>query len=181
MVLLRKNWRHITPTLCTVGIYNICKIHILKFVKTNTMNKLHLILLFVPLISLGQVYSNYYGTLDVNANVNQNINANVNINKNVDVSGNVNVNKTITTIDYEALRLANAQREKNRLESIKYNDSRSRIIAFEIANDPSKAVDYGNPINVKLDKKWVKANGWKKGYLKFKELNNLLFQKEGFE
>ena len=71
--------------------------------------------------------------------------------------------------------------KKYRLESIKYNDSRSRIIAFEIANDPSKAVDYGNPINVKLDKKWVKANGWKKGYLKFKELNNLLFQKEGFE
>ena len=60
------------------------------------MKKL-ILLLFFPLISFGQ-YSSYYGAYDVN------VNADVNINK--------NVNKTIATIDYGALSLANAQMEK---------------------------------------------------------------------
>ena len=62
------------------------------------MKKL-ILLLFVPLVSYGQ-YSSYYGAYDVNADVN--INADVNVN--ADVSINKNVNKTITTIDYGALR-----------------------------------------------------------------------------
>ena len=99
------------------------------------MKKLLIILIFVPLVSLGQTYSRYYGTVDVNANVN--------INKNVDVSGNVNVNKTITTIDYGALRLANAQREKIRLQKQIYNDEKKKSEAIEIALDPSKAIYYG--------------------------------------
>ena len=33
--------------LDTVGIYNICKIHILNYLKTNTMKKLLLVLLFI--------------------------------------------------------------------------------------------------------------------------------------
>jgi hypothetical protein len=141
------------------------------------MKKLLIVFLFVPLVTFGQ-YSDYYN-VDINSRSKVDFSGTVNVNKNVDVSGNVNVNKTITTIDYGALRLANAQREKNRLESIKYNDDRERAIAFEIANDPSKAVDYGNQLNFKVNKKWIKANGFKKTSVNFKELSNLLFQREG--
>lgn len=97
-------------------------------------------------------YSNYY-----NVDVNENINQNVNINKNVNVSGNVH--KTITTIDYGALQMANAQREKNILEQQKFADERQRQIAIEIAEDPLKAYDYGNwlSISTKDRKNWDKA------------------------
>ena len=128
------------------------------------MKNMFLNLVLFSSFTFGQ-YSDYY-RVDVNSN------------SKVEYSGNVNVNKTITTIDYGALRLANAQMERNRLESIKYNDDRAKAIAIEIANDPSKAVDYGNQINIKLNKKWIKNNGLKKGVLKYKDLNNLLFQKE---
>ena len=103
------------------------------------MKKIFQTLLFIPIISLGQTYSRYYGTVDVNANVN--------INKNVDVSGNVNVNKTITTIDYGALRLANAEREKIRLQKQIYDDEKKKSEAIEIALDPSKAIYYGEKTN----------------------------------
>jgi hypothetical protein len=142
------------------------------------VKKLLLLLLIVPTVSFGQ-YSNYY-KVDVNSKSKVDYSGTINVNKNVDVSGDVNVNKTITTIDYGALRLANAQREKNRLESIKYNDKRTRAIAIEIANDPSKAVDFGNQLNYKANKKWRKINGFKKVTVQYKELNNLLFQKEGW-
>ena len=39
MVFIRINWTLFTPLLGTVGIYNICKIHILNYLKTNTMKK----------------------------------------------------------------------------------------------------------------------------------------------
>ena len=93
------------------------------------MKKLLLILLFVPLVSFGQTYSNYYGILDVNVNA--------------------NVNKTITSIDYGALRLANAQREKIRLQKQIYNDEKKKSEAIEIALDPSKAIYYGKKRNWK--------------------------------
>ena len=64
------------------------------------MSKLTFILLFfTSLVSFGQ-YSNYYSKVDANIK----LKSNININKNVNVSGNVN--KTVTTIDYGALRLA---------------------------------------------------------------------------
>ena len=49
------------------------------------------------------------------------------------ISG-VNVNKTITSIDYGALAQANSQYERNRLESIKYENEQVRRIANERAN-----------------------------------------------
>ena len=42
---------------------------------------------------------------------------NVNVNKNVNVSGYVHQSQTITTIDYGALALANAEQEKKPLSS----------------------------------------------------------------
>ena len=62
MVFIRINWTFWTVVFDTVGIYSICKIHILNYQKTNTMKKLLFVLIFVPLISFGQIYSNYYGT-----------------------------------------------------------------------------------------------------------------------
>ena len=88
---------------------------------------------------VGQSYSTFYGTYDVNQNVN--------VNKNVKVSGTVNqnVNKTVTTIDYGALAAANAQQEANRLNAMQYTDSRDAMIAKEIAADPFAAFTYGTP------------------------------------
>jgi hypothetical protein len=102
-------------------------------------------------------YSNYY-KVDINSN------SQVNINKNVNVSGNIN--KTITTIDYGALQLANAQREKNRLELQKFADDKQRQIAIEISNDPLKAFDYGNWFTISSkDKNWNKEKA-SRDYLK---------------
>ena len=47
MVFIRINWTLFNCFLDTVGIYNICKIHILNYLKTNTMKKLLLVLLFI--------------------------------------------------------------------------------------------------------------------------------------
>ena len=100
-------------------------------------------------------YSTYY-----NVDVNQNINAN--INKNVNVSGTIYEHKTISTIDYGALQLANAQREKNRLEQQKFDDDRQRQIAIEISNDPLKAYEYGNWFTISSkDKMWKQDKAWK--------------------
>ena len=91
------------------------------------------LLLLSPIILFGQEYSNFYGTYDINSNVN--------IKQDVNVSGNVK--KTITTIDYGALAQANAMREQNRLASVQYTDQRERQIVMAIASDPAKAFDYG--------------------------------------
>ena len=150
------------------------------------MKNLILLLLLTPLVSFGQ-YSSYYGTVDVNANVN--------VNKNVNVSGDVNVNKTITTIDYGALKLANAQREKNRLERLKYSDSKNQREAIEIANNPIKAYDYGevnnwttrkivNPgaqIPIYKNDKIAKSWGFKYFNMSFTVPHNSLFNKISLE
>lgn len=112
------------------------------------MKNLLIILLFTPLISFGQ-YSNYYGRVDANVNVNKTVNS--------------YVNKTVTTIDYGALRLANAQREKNRLESLQYSDNRKKNQAIEIALNPKKAFDYGLPQRQVFDKSIAMSYGFKKG------------------
>ena len=116
------------------------------------MKKLILLLLFIPVVSFGQ-YSTYYGTYDVNADVN--------INQNVNVSGNVN--KTLTTIDYGALAQANAQKEKNRLEMLKFENERDRQAAIEIISNPVLAIDYGKRLEARVPKD-VKASGIKNGY-----------------
>lgn len=98
--------------------------------------------LFVSLNSLSQ-YSNYY-----------NIYKTVDVNQKVSVSGNIN------TIDYGTLALANAQREKNRLENQKYADERAKDIALSIANNPMLAFDYGTQID--LVSKKDEVNNFKK-------------------
>lgn len=109
------------------------------------MKKL-LFFLLIPVFGFGQ-YSTYYGAYDINANINQN----VNVTQDVNVSGNIN--KTIQTIDYGALRLANAQREKNRLEAQVYSDNLQKNQALEIASNPIKAFDYGKDNYWVMDKK----------------------------
>ena len=107
----------------------------MKFIKTI----LFLILFLKTSLSSAQ-YSNYY-------QVGVNSNSQVNINNNVNVTGNIN--KTITTIDYGALRIANALQEKNRLELLTYNNDLLKKQAIEIAQDPQKAFEYG------LDNNWI--------------------------
>lgn len=111
--------------------------------KPNNMKKTILTILATAnfIITAQAQYSTYY-----NADINQNVNANVNINKNVNVSGTVYEHKTISTIDYGALQLANAQREKNRLENIKYADEQQRQISLEVASNPLKAYTMVNKI-----------------------------------
>jgi len=103
---------------------------------------LSLIFIISSFFSFGQ-YSNYYS-----------------IYKKVDVNQNVNISGNINTIDYGSLALANAQREKNRLEAQKYSDEKSKEIAISIANNPMLAYDYGTAINV--TKKNDKDNLFKK-------------------
>ena len=137
------------------------------------MKKLIILLLFIPLVSFGQDYSNYYGTYDVNANVN----VNANINKNVNVTGNVT--KTVTTIDYGALANANATRERNRIESLKIANERDRDAMLAIANDPSKAFDYGKDNNWVATRKQAEGYGFKKFTWYHKVPHQSLFNSTG--
>ena len=100
------------------------------------MKKLLLILVCLPLIGFGQDWSNYYLDANITGNINHNINANIN--------KNVKVTKTIKSIDYGALAIANAEKEKNRLQRLKYTDEKERNIILSIAEDPINAFNYGN-------------------------------------
>ena len=139
------------------------------------MKKTLLILNFLALtISFGQ-YSNYYD-VNVNSNSNVNVNGSIDINKNVNVSGNVN--KTITTIDYGALRLANAQAEKNRLEAQMFANETAKKQALEIASNPLKAYDYGQDNNWVMEKKIAESYGFtKKSIFYHKVPNSTLFNR----
>ena len=130
--------------------------------------------------AFSQNYSTFYGTYDVNQNVN--------IKKDVNVSGTVNqnVNKTVTTIDYGALAAANAQKEANRLDAMQYTDSRDAIRAQEIAADPFAAYRYGAKFDQLLSRstsrKYLKSygHGGKKCRWNFTEPSELLFSKTAF-
>lgn len=137
------------------------------------MKKLTYLFIFLPIIASAQ-YSNYY-QVNTNSKVDANVNVNANINKNVNVTG------TISTIDYGALANANAQREANRISKLNYANQRAKDAAIAIANDPSKAYDYGIDNNWKLDSKSKKAFGWDKKmkYMYHKIPNNSLFVKVG--
>ena len=116
-------------------------------------------LIIITLILLSNVvysqYSNFY-------NINSNIKINGNVNHNI--TSNIREQKTITTIDYGALELANAQQEKNRIENEKFLDERERFIRLEIANNPIKAFDYGDNESL-TNKDYRKAWGYE-GYNK---------------
>ena len=138
-------------------------------------NILSVIIFFMVFTTITNAqYSNYY-----NLNVNQKLNAN--INQNVNVNGMIFENKTITTIDYGALSLANAQREANRLESIKYADEQQRRISLEIASDPVKAYDYGYVYKdiVKYKGEEIKIAGLKSYSYSFVVPNNAIFTNAG--
>tara|TARA_B110000027_G_C16072515_1_gene279756 strand:- start:226 stop:1104 length:879 start_codon:yes stop_codon:yes gene_type:complete len=98
-------------------------------------NLLFILAIIISFNSYGQ-YSGYY-----DVNVNSNVNVNANIKKDINISGNVT--KTVTTIDYGALAIANASKERNRIESLKIANERDRQAMIAIAEDPSKAYDYG--------------------------------------
>lgn len=138
-----------------------------------------IIIIFILLNApLAAQYSNYYSNIyigqskksqnkvDVNATINQNINANIN------VSGTIIEQKHITTIDYGALELANAQREKNRLEQQRFDDYRLQRILSEIAENPLKAIEYGYNVSdcLKDSKRYTKAQS--KTLSKIKGLKN---------
>ena len=133
------------------------------------MKKLIYLFFCFPIIASAQ-YSNYY---KVNSKVDVNVKAN--INKNVNVTG------TVTTIDYGALASANAQREANRISSQRYANQRAKDEAIAIANDPSKAYDYGIDNAWKLDRKSKKNLGWdrKLKYMYHKVPNSSLFVNSG--
>ena len=98
------------------------------------MKRIYLIISLIPLIASSQ-YSTYYGTYNTKSTID------LNVNQNVNVTGSVN--KTITTIDYGSLALANAEREKTRLQSLQYTNELDRQRALEIAINPMRAFDYG--------------------------------------
>ena len=78
-------------------------------------------------------YSDYYITGDID------VSSNINVSGDIDV----NVEKTIKTIDYGALAQANAIRERNKINLIKFESEQLRRQAIEISNNPLKAYDYG--------------------------------------
>ena len=134
-----------------------------------------ILLLFIPLMSFGQQYSTYYGTYDVNSNINANINTT--IKKDVNVSGTVN--KTITTIDKGALANANALAERNRIELLKIENKRDKEALLAIANDPSKAFDYGENRTETATKKTAQRYGFKEFTMSIQEPHKSLFTSTG--
>ena len=141
------------------------------------MRKTSLIAVIVTICTTAQAqYSTYYN-VDVNKNVN--VNENVRVNQNINVSGSVYEHKTITTIDYGALALANAQSEANRLEGIKYADEQQRRISFEVASNPVKAYDYGYQNTFTISGKDAKPRGFKNCTMSYRIPHNTLFVKAG--
>ena len=129
------------------------------------MKKLLLILLCVPLIGMGQ-WSDYY-KIDAK------------IKKDVNVSGNITHNHNITTIDYGKLAYnANAEKERIRLEKIKYNDEKERLIENpEIIDDPKLAYKYGTKKYGQTKKSIAKFYGFKKLEYQYTLLNKHLFNR----
>jgi hypothetical protein len=132
------------------------------------MKKILIAVLIIAFTNVQAQYSTYYN-VDVNAN----------INKNVNVSGRIHEHKTITTIDYGALQLANAQNEKNRLENIKYEDEQQRLISLEVATDPVKAYDYGSQNTFTVKGKDAKSFGFRSFTMSYRIPHNALFVQAG--
>ena len=115
------------------------------------MKYLLLVASFVSSLSAYSQYSTYYGTGLIN---NKQVNANINLTS--------KVNSTITSIDYGRLALANAEREKTRLQSLQYANELEKQRVLEIAINPMKAFDYGSDNKVPLKKDMAKNYGYKK-------------------
>lgn len=116
----------------------------------------------VVTVSNGQSYSTFYGTYNVNQNIN--------------VSGKIETESTIHTIDYAALAQANALAEANRLKSKQYRDKRAQQIGESIAENPINAYTYGYPRLLTTLRSWAKNRGLKPKYgVFFVAPNNALF------
>jgi hypothetical protein len=117
---------------------------------------------FVLSLSAYSQYSTYYGTVNSN---NKQVNANINLTS----------KSTITSIDYGSLALANAEREKTRLQSLQYANELEKQRALEIAINPMKAFDYGNDNLYVLKKDQAKIRGFNKLSWFHKIPHNTLF------
>ncbi len=129
--------------------------------------KLRLLYLSLLILTTANAqYSNYY---------------NIDVNKRVDasISGQITVNKNISTIDYGQLALANAEREKTRLESIKYTDEQKRRVSLEVAANPIKAFDYGFQNSFKVKGQDARNSGFRKFTISFRIPHNSLFVQAG--
>ncbi len=131
-----------------------------------------LVLNYFSVCTLQAQYSTYYN-VDINQNINSNINQNLNVN------GSVYEYKTIKTIDYGALQLANAQKEANRLENIKYADERQKRISQEIASNPVMAYDYGYQNTFSTKGKDAKPFGFRNFTMSYRVPNKALFINAG--
>ena len=96
---------------------------------TNTMKKLLLVSLVLMSVTLYSQTTNYYGRVKVSGKL--------------EVDVNQIITKTIKTIDYGSLALANSIKEKNRIERAIYSDEKKRMESIEIADNPIKAYNYG--------------------------------------
>jgi hypothetical protein len=130
------------------------------------MKKIFFILVLLPNLIFAQ-YSNYY---------NIDINSKSKVDANINVTGNIN--KTITNIDYGMLGMANAQMEKNRIESQMYANEIEKKQALEIATNPIKAFDYGLDNNWVMEKNDAAVFGFSKGTTWYHKIpNKSLFAK----
>ena len=100
-------------------------------------------------VSLSAQYSNYYEVYKKSE---------------VKIEGEIKVNKTVRTIDYGALAQANAQTEANRIAAQRFTNERDREAALAIADDPSKAWDYGSDDIYQFPRKNAKLRGAKKPF-----------------
>jgi hypothetical protein len=126
----------------------------------------YLILSVTLVLSLSSYsqYSTYYGTGLINS---KQVNSNINLTS--------KVNSTITSIDYGSLALANAEREKTRLQSLQYANELEKQRALEIAANPMKAFDYGRDNRWDMKKDIAKDFGYKKLTWYHKIPHNSLF------
>jgi hypothetical protein len=118
-------------------------------------------------ISLQSQYSNYYrvnSDVNVSGTVNNNLNVSGTVNNNLNVSGTVNKNVTVKSIDYGALASANAQREANRLSLMRYENEQAKFEALAIAEQPSRAFDYGEDVYWALNEKSKGDLGWGRAF-----------------
>lgn len=129
------------------------------------------IIIFYSVLSFGQNYSGYYGAYNK-------VDASIKVESNINTYSSIN--KTVTTIDYAALELANAESERIRLAALKYSDNKKREEAYEIAMNPLLAYDYGTNNTWTMNVKEGKAKGFSWGTsIYHKQPNKSLFANLG--
>ena len=129
------------------------------------MKKLLLLLLFIPLISFGQTYRNP-NPKPIKIEVSQAPKTSADHLRDMQnkISESFAGAAANAAENARAARIANAQKEKNRLEAMKYADIRQKNQAIEIALNPKKAFNYGTDNNYIIqDKKTSQMFGFSVG------------------